>query len=135
MIEAAIAMAAFFFMLHGGGWRYGRALAMNDPLYLRATTACFSAIVVLQIVNVFLCRSARRSIFSTGLLGNPLIWGGVMVEIALVVLIGYTRLGNFIFGTAPLGFRTWLYLLPFAALMLAAEEVRKWIVRVRWPKL
>ncbi len=134
-IEAAIAMAAFFFMLYGGGWRYGRALAMNDPLYLRATTACFSAIVVLQIVNVFLCRSARRSIFSTGLLGNPLIWGGVIVEIALVVLIGYTRLGNFIFGTAPLGFRTWLYLLPFAALMLAAEEVRKWIVRVRWPKL
>ena len=78
---------------------------MNDPLYLRATTACFSAIVVLQIVNVFLCRSARRSIFSTGILGNPLIWGGVIVEIALVVLIGYTRLGNFIFGTAPLGVR------------------------------
>jgi sodium/potassium-transporting ATPase subunit alpha len=51
------------------------------------------------------------------------------------VLIDYTRLGNFIFGTAALGFRTWLYILPFAALMLAAEEVRKWIVRVRWPKL
>ncbi len=45
-IEAAIAMAAFFFVLHGGGWRYGQALAMSDPLYLRATTACFSAIVV-----------------------------------------------------------------------------------------
>ena len=77
-IEAAITMSAFFFTLYGGGWRYGGALAMNDPLYLRATTACFSAIVVLQIVNVFLCRSARRSIFSTGLLGNPLIWGGVI---------------------------------------------------------
>ena len=94
-IEAAIAMAAFFFVLHGGGWRYGRALAMSDPLYLRATTACFSAIVVLQIVNVFLCRSATRSIFSTGILGNPLIWGGVIVEIALVALIGYTPTGQF----------------------------------------
>jgi sodium/potassium-transporting ATPase subunit alpha len=134
-IEAAIAMAAFFFVLRGGGWRYGEALAMNDPLYLRATTACFSAIVVLQIVNVFLCRSTTRSIFSTGILGNPLIWGGVIVEIALVALIGYTQLGNFIFGTAPIGPGAWLFMLPFAAVMLAAEEVRKWIVRIRWPEM
>ncbi len=131
-IEAAIAIAAFFFVLHGAGWRYGHALAMRDPLYLRATTACFSAIVVLQIVNVFLCRSATRSIFSTGILGNPLIWGGVIVEIALVALIGYTPLGNPILGTAPIGARAWLFILPFAAMMLAAEEVRKWILRACW---
>ena len=132
-IEAAIAMAAFFFLLHGGGWRYGQTLAMSDPLYLRATTVCFSAIVVMQIVNVFLCRSSTRSIFTTGILGNPLIWGGVIVEIALVALIGYTPLGNFIFGTAPIGVRAWLFILPFAAVMLVAEEVRKWIVRARSP--
>lgn len=125
-------MAAFFFVLHGGGWRYGHALAMRDPLYLRATTACFSAIVVLQIVNVFLCRSSTRSIFSTGILGNPLIWGGVIVEIALVVLIGYTPVGNSIFATAPINAKQWLFILPFAAVMLVAEEVRKWIVRASW---
>jgi len=131
-IEAAIAMAAFFFVLHGAGWRYGHELAMNDPRYLRATTTCFSAIVVLQIVNVFLCRSSTRSIFSTGILGNALIWGGVIVEIGLVALIDYTQLGNSIFGTAPIGDRTWLFILPFAAAMLVAEEVRKLIVRAYW---
>jgi sodium/potassium-transporting ATPase subunit alpha len=129
LIEAVIAMAAFHFVLHRAGWRYGHALAMQDPLYQRATTVCFSAIVVLQIVNVFLCRSATRSIFSTGLVGNPLIWGGVIVEIALVALIDYTPLGNSIFGTAPIGASAWLFILPFAAVMLVAEEVRKWIVR------
>jgi hypothetical protein len=41
--------------------------------------------------------------FSIGLLGNPLIWGGVPVEIALVALIDDTVWGNFIFGTAPIG--------------------------------
>jgi sodium/potassium-transporting ATPase subunit alpha len=128
-IEAAIAMAAFFFVLHGAGWRYGQALAMRNPLYMRATTACFSAIVVLQIVNVFLCRSATRSIFSTGILGNPLIWGGVLVEIALVILIGYTPIGNSVFGTAPIGAKAWVFILPFATVMLVAEEVRKLIVR------
>jgi len=129
VIEAAIAMAAFHFVLHGGGWRYGRALGMDDPLYQRGTTACFSAIVVLQIVNVFLCRSSTRSIFTTGPFGNRLIWGGVIVEIALVALIDYTSLGNDVFGTVPIGARVWLFILPFAALMLVAEEVRKWIMR------
>jgi sodium/potassium-transporting ATPase subunit alpha len=130
-IEAAIAMAAFFFVLHGAGWLYGDALATSDPLYLRATTTCLSAIVALQIVNVFLCRSATRSIFSTGILGNPLIWGGVIVEVALVGLIGYTAIGNSIFATAPIGVAQWLFILPFAAVMMVAEEVRKWIVRAR----
>jgi sodium/potassium-transporting ATPase subunit alpha len=135
MQEAAIAMAAFFFVLRGGTWRYGQALAMSDPLYLRATTACFSAIVVRQIVNVFLSASTRRSIFSTGILGNPLIWGGVIVEITLVALMSYTQLGNFSFGTAPIGPGAWLFILPFAAVMLAAEEVRKWIMRICWPEM
>jgi magnesium-transporting ATPase (P-type) len=88
-----------------------------------------SAIVVLQIANVFLCRSATRSIFVTGILGNPLIWGGVLVEIVLVAMIDYTPWGNFLFGTAPIDLRIWLFLLPWAAAMLIVEEVRKWFVR------
>jgi magnesium-transporting ATPase (P-type) len=104
-------------------------LSIRDPLYLQATTGCLSAIVVLQIINVFICRSATRSIFSIGPLGNPLIWGGVLVEIALVVLIDYTAWGHFIFGTAPIRARVCLFLLPCAAAMLAAEELRKLIRR------
>ena len=126
-IEAVIAMTAFFFVLHRSDWRYGQSVAIYDPLYLLATTACFSAIVVLQIVNVFLCRSATRSIFSTGILGNALIWGGVMLEIGLVVLIDYTPWGNLILGTAPIGPNVWFFLIPCAAGMLVAEEMRKWI--------
>jgi calcium-translocating P-type ATPase len=130
-IEAAVTMATFFFVLHRSGWKYGQPLASNDSLYLQSTTACFSTIVVLQIVNVFLCRSATRSIFSTGLLGNPLIWGGVLLEIALVALIDYTSLGNLLFGTAPIGMAPWLFAIPLAGGMLIAEELRKWLVRRR----
>jgi len=57
----------------------------------------------------------------------------VIVEIVLVVLIGYTSIGNSIFGTAPIGADAWLFILPFAGVMLVAEEVRKWIVRAWWP--
>lgn len=128
-IEAAAAMAAFFFVLHAGGWKYGQELAPQDPLYLQATTACLSAIIVLQIVNVFLCRSASRSVFSTGLRGNPLILWGVALEVALVLLINYTPWGNLLVGTSPIVGAVWLFILPFPAVMLVLEELRKWLAR------
>ncbi|HUH91795.1 MAG TPA: cation-transporting P-type ATPase [Casimicrobiaceae bacterium] len=128
-IEAVVAMAAFFFVLHAAGWGYGQSLAPDSPIYLRATSACLVAIVVMQVVNVFLCRSASRSIVATGLCGNRWIAWGVVSEIALVALIVYTPLGNFIFGTAPISAETWLFLTPFAAALLLLEEARKWLVR------
>ena len=58
------------------GVRARRSRATH-PLYLQATTACLSAIIVMQIVNVFLCRTPIRPFWSVGLLGNPLILWGV----------------------------------------------------------
>ena len=129
VIEAAAAMSAYFFVLHAGGWSWGQGLAADDPLYRQATTACLGAIVVLQVVNVFLCRSPVRSAFATGFADNPLILWGVALEIVVIVLIAYTPFGNDILGTAPVPPDVWLFILPFAAGMLAIEELRKWIVR------
>jgi calcium-translocating P-type ATPase len=131
LIEGVAAMAAFFFVLGRGGWSYGQLLAADDVVYLQATTACLIAIVVMQILNVFLCRSASRSIVSTRLGGNAWIAWGVALEIALILLIAYTPLGNFLLGTAPVSGDVWLFVLPFAGGMLVLEELRKWIVRRR----
>jgi calcium-translocating P-type ATPase len=131
LLEAAAAMAAFFFVLHGAGWHYGQELSHLDPLYLQATTATLSAIIVMQVVNVFLCRDARESIFTSGLTGNRLILWGVAAEIVLILLIDYTPWGNRGFGTAPIGGDVWLCVIPFALGMLALEEGRKWAVRRR----
>ena len=128
-IEAAAAMGAFFFVLLGGGWSYGQSLAANDPLYLRATTACLSAIIVMQIVNVYLCRSSVRSVFSTGLFGNRLIAWGVVLEIVLALVINYTSMGNWLLDTAPVPGELWLLLIASGAGMLTLEELRKWITR------
>jgi magnesium-transporting ATPase (P-type) len=131
MLEAAAAMAAFFFVLYGGGWTYGEVLAPSDPLYLQATTACLAAIVVTQMVNVFLCRDDRRSAFAFGLASNPLILWGLAVEAALLLAIVYTPLGQALFGTAPLPAAAWAFMVPFALAMLAVEEGRKALVRAR----
>jgi sodium/potassium-transporting ATPase subunit alpha len=130
-IEAAAAMAAFFFVLLRGGWNYGQSLAASDPIYLRATTACLSAIIVMQIVNVFLCRSSVRSVLSTGLFDNRLIVWGVVLEIGLALMINYTPIGNWLLDTAPVPGELWLLLIVLGAGMLALEELRKWIARKR----
>jgi magnesium-transporting ATPase (P-type) len=115
--EAVAAMAAFFFVLSRSG-------------YVAATTACLAAIVLTQIVNVHLCRSGSASVALSVRRWNGLIVAGVAIEVLLILLITYTPAGNALFGTAPLDARAWLFMLPFAAAMLAAEEMRKWTVRL-----
>src|SRR6185503_14315975 len=102
LMQAAAAMSAYWFVLRHGGWHFGAQLAAHDPLYLQATTTCLSAIVVMQVANVFLCRSDRRSAFAFGLFSNKLIVAGIAAEIALIALIDYTPWGNVLFGTAPI---------------------------------
>jgi sodium/potassium-transporting ATPase subunit alpha len=128
LFEATAAMAAFFHVLHAGGWHYGQMPLHNDALYLQATTATLSAIIVMQVVNVFLCRSAVRPVGMRGILGNRFILWGVAAEIALILLIDYTPWGNAIFGTLPIAADVWLYVVPFAVAMLVLEEIRKRLV-------
>ena len=129
VMEAAAAMGAFFFVLHQGGWRYDESLSANAPLYLAATTACLSAIIVMQVINVFLCRSATRSVFVTSPFSNRLIIWGIIVEVALILAIDYTPWGNLVFDTMPLDANVWLYVIPFGVVMLLLEEARKLLVR------
>lgn len=132
--EATAALATFLYVLQTGGWQYGNDLATATPLYRQATTACLASIVVLQIVNVFLCRSALRSVWSTGLGGNPLIPWGVLLQGSLLALIAYTPLGNSLLATAPLPVEVWLFIAPWAVGMLVLEELRKFWARRRLPR-
>jgi sodium/potassium-transporting ATPase subunit alpha len=127
-IEAAACMFGFFWVLSRGGWTWGALLPPLDPLYLQATTACLTAIIVTQIANVFACRSRTESVFSLGLFSNRLIFLGIAAELLLQLFIVYTAWGNAIFGTAPLPAAVWLALLPFAVFLFGAEEARKALV-------
>ncbi|MBI4401535.1 MAG: cation-transporting P-type ATPase, partial [Nitrospirae bacterium] len=125
LIEAGVAMAAFFWFLGEGGWTWGTPLDWTDPLYKQATSVTFAAIVIAQVANVFACRSERVSVFRLGFLSNPLILGGIAAELTLLALIVYTPLGNLILGTAPLPLWAWGPLILGAAGLLLAEEIRK----------
>jgi magnesium-transporting ATPase (P-type) len=96
-MQALAAMTAFFWVLAAAGWSYGEPLGRADPVYLHATIAALVAIVVMQVANVFICRSPRSSIFALAPFTNRLTLVGILVEIAIIVLIVYTCPGNSLF--------------------------------------
>jgi len=124
-IEAAAGLFGFFYVLKSGGWHWGEALSASNILYMQATTACLTGIVLTQIANGFVSRSFRESVFSLGLFSNKLLLAGILVEIILQIFIVYHPVGNSIFSTYPIPLNVWLVLIPFALLLFAIEEVRK----------
>jgi len=131
VLEAAAAMAVFFFVLNAAGWQYGVALENSDLLYLQATSACLATIVVMQMMNVFLCRHPIKSSFTLGFASNPYLLMSLLFELAVILAIIYTPAGHWLFGTAPIGPTVWLIGISFAGVMLALEELRKYRQRGR----
>jgi len=131
VLEAAVSMAIFFYVLDAAAWHYGTALDRNDPLYLQATSACLAAIVVMQMMNVFLCRHPLKSSLAFGLFDNRYLLLGLAAELGGILAIIYTPAGNWLFGTSPIGTEVWLLALAGAALMWVLEEARKaWLRRI-----
>jgi sodium/potassium-transporting ATPase subunit alpha len=106
-------------------------LPSNNILYLQATTARLTGIVIAQVANVFACRSFRESIFSIGFFSNRLIFAGIAFELGLQAFIIYHPWGNRIFSTHPISLSSWLLLVPFAFGLFFAEEARKAALRSR----
>lgn len=131
LLQACIAMFAYFFVLYRGGWEYGEVLGTTDPLYVQATSACLAAIVIAQMVNVFMCRHPRQSALSFPLRQNDLLLLGLVVELSLILLIVYTPLGNRIFGTLAFAPIVWPLVLGLALGFGALEELRKLALRAR----
>ncbi|MGR8952604.1 MAG: cation-translocating P-type ATPase, partial [Gammaproteobacteria bacterium] len=131
VLEAAAAMGAYYYVLQDGGWNWGELLGSRDPLYLQATTACLSAIILMQVVNVFLCKTEGRSVFGAPVFANRLLLWGIAFEIILILVIVYTPWGQLVFGTAPIAPEVWVFMLPSAVGMLLLEEGRKWLI-LRW---
>lgn len=128
-LEALACMFGFFWVLYQGGWSWGEMPGPDSLLYLQATTACLTAIVLTQIANVFACRSFSESVVSPGFFSNTLIFAGITFELLLQMFIVYTPWGNRIFSTAPLGLPVWGMLIPFMFLLLLSEETRKLLYR------
>jgi magnesium-transporting ATPase (P-type) len=131
VIEAVLALGAFFWVYWLAGWRPGLPMAAAGELYQRATTMTLAGIVAAQVGNVFACRTERASVFRVGLLRNRLVLVGIVVEVAVLLALIFVPPLRHLFGLAPLALKEWTPLLAFPVIVLGLEEGRKWIVRRR----
>jgi sodium/potassium-transporting ATPase subunit alpha len=129
LLETAAGFFAFFVVLYQAGWVWGQATTEFDLAYKTAVTSYFAAVVVCQTVNVMICRTHLQTIFSARFFSNPIIWLGIAMEWGLVFAVSEIEGLQAIFGTAALGWFEFSLGLPFALLLLLADEYRRCLLR------
>ena len=114
----------FFWQVHASGIPFADFTA-GTPAYRKAITLTQAAIVVSQFFNALAVRTDHESVFSVGLLSNPLLLAAGCFGIALMAAISYAPPLQAVFHTAPISATDWAVLTAFGLLLLCAEEARK----------
>jgi Ca2+-transporting ATPase len=96
----------------------------------RARTMAFTVLVLAQLFNVFNARSDRASAFGT-LFANRLVWGAVLVSVALQLVVVYVPVFHEGFGTTALGAGDWAVCVAAASAVLWIDELWKAVRRAR----
>jgi len=123
-VESVAVMAAFLASLVSAGWRPGLPFPAG-PVFLAASGAAFTAVVLGQMANAFACRSATLWPGTLGWLSNR--WLLLAVACELAMLAGFLFIAPLaaLLGQAPpnrAGFFTALLAIPA---VLAADAAHK----------
>ena len=141
VIQAACLFIAFFFAWDYFGYTFEEIRSFTDIIatntapnvvmhaYSYAITLGFGAVIACQIGNLLESRSFRQPFFQSFNKPNSLMIWGIVLEIFLFLLISYTPLFQYVFGTAALEWHHLILLPIFTILFMLCEEIRKWVVR------
>lgn len=131
MIESAAGFYAYLHVLVAGGWQWGESLSGADPLYRKAVTAFFVAIILCQVTNGLISKTRRQSLLRQGLFSNRWLLYGIGTELLLAAAVVYLPSLHSWFGTAPLSAGEFFVAWPFALGLLLVDEGRRWWLRRR----
>ena len=134
LIEAALVLGGFFFVLLRAGWSPGDPVEAGDPLhhaYLVATTMTFAGIVACQIGTAIAARTEHASLRTVGVFTNPLLLWGIASEIGFAAAVVYLPPLQHVFGTAALGPAELAILLTFPPIVWGSDELRRFLKRRR----
>ena len=132
LVEAALVMLGFFFVLLHAGWSPGDETGAGSPLhsaYLTATTMTFAGIVACQLGTAIAARTQRASLREVGFFTNPLLLLGLASEVVFVAAIVYVPALQGVFGTAPLHALELAIIAPFPFIVWGADELRRSVLR------
>ena len=134
LVEAALVMFGFFFVLLHNGWSpgdpTGSGTALHDT-YRTATTMTFAGIVVCQIGTAVAARTQRASLREVGFFTNRLLLLGIASELVFAAVLVYVPALQGLFGTAPLNGLELAILAPFPFVVWGGDELRRAVRRRR----
>ncbi len=128
LLEAALVVGGFFFVLLRAGWSPGDAVGAGAPLhhaYLMATTMSFAGITACQVGTAFASRTDRASLREVGVFSNPLLLGGIAFMLLFAASLIYLPPMQSIFHTAALGLPELALLACFPVIVWGSDELRR----------
>jgi magnesium-transporting ATPase (P-type) len=137
LLEAALVMAAFFWLLTRAGWSPGDPTGTGTKLhhaYLQATTITFAGITACQVGTAFATRTSRAALRTIGVSSNRLLLWGITFELTFAAAIIYLPPLQSVFGTASLSAVDLSPLLAFPVLVWGSDELRRAAMRRRNPQ-
>jgi magnesium-transporting ATPase (P-type) len=87
-VEALVSLGAFVTVFAVGGWRPGDSFP-SGAVMLAASGSAFTAVVLGQMANAFACRSTVRPAWRVPLRTNPLLFGALAGEAAMLAAFLY----------------------------------------------
>ncbi len=105
-------------------WQQQRMLSLEA-----ARTAVVNVFVMVELFNLFNCRSLEHSMFRIGVFSNPWVVWGVVTMIGLQLLLTYVPLMNNLFHTAPIDEVAWMAILATGVLAYSVVGFEKWMRR------
>jgi Ca2+-transporting ATPase len=94
-------------------------------------TVAVNVFVFGEMLYLFNCRSLVQPSWKSGLRTNHLLFGGVGAMLALQLLYTYLPGMNRLFGSAPMDWLSWVWVVGAALAIHVIVEVEKWIRRRR----
>ncbi len=113
---------------YGQEWTY----SARKTLTVACQSAFFAAVVMMQWVNVIVCKTRHSSIFQHGM-RNWVLDIALLLEFPLAAILMYTPVLNVHLNFYPIYWEWWFLAIPFAVLLFAFEEIRKCIIRNQKP--
>ncbi|MEY3900738.1 MAG: hypothetical protein RL189_44 [Pseudomonadota bacterium] len=117
--EAIAAMSIFFIFLFESGWRWGEHIDPQGTLAKQASTVTFCTVILMQVINLFLCRTRLAAPL------NALLLAGLVIEVLFVLLVMKNPLLKEILATEALPLWIFPLIAAFMVLMLSAELIRR----------
>lgn len=100
----------------------------RQKLARKAQTAYFVSTCWTQISDVIICKTRRISLLKKGM-HNHVLNASIIVDLVAALVVTYVPFCNNIFSTEPLDWYDFFLAIPFMVLMIAADELRRYIIR------